>query len=149
MVRVPADEDRSGQPIEFLNGRFLCKVSGSQTRGGLCIFDTLRTRPGGPPLHFHADVDEWFLVVAGEFLFQIGDQRLALGPGDSVLGPRGVPHAFMNRTETGRLTIAFHPAGTMEEFFRIGAERSPLSPSQFDALSSQHGMTVVGPPLAG
>jgi mannose-6-phosphate isomerase-like protein (cupin superfamily) len=142
------DEDRFGLPFAFLNGTFFRKVSGAETQGGIFIVDTIRSTPGGPPLHVHADIDEWFLVTEGDFIVQVGEDQFRLGPGDCVLGPRGTPHAFRNVSETGRMMLVFHPAGSMEAFFRIGSERGPLSPREFSDLSSLHGMTVVGPPLA-
>ena len=34
--------------------------------------------PGGPPLHYHLAQEEWFYVMEGEVLFQVGDKRLTL-----------------------------------------------------------------------
>jgi mannose-6-phosphate isomerase-like protein (cupin superfamily) len=145
---VREGEALGGQAFGFLNGAFHLKVSGADTHGGLCAYDTLRSEPGGPPLHVHASQDEWFLVTEGTFVVRVGDVTHSLGPGDSVLGPRGVPHAFRNTSQTGRIMVAFFPAGTMEEFFRQGSDLSPLTPAAFAELSSRHGMTVVGPPLS-
>lgn len=145
---VRAGKGLRGETFGFLNGAFLLKVSGADTGGGLCAYDTLRDAPGGPPLHVHAAQDEWFLVTEGAFEVRVGEVTHLLGPGDSVLGPRGVPHAFRNTSPSGRLMVAFFPAGTMEAFFREGSEQGPLSPAAFAELSSQHGMTVVGPPLS-
>lgn len=142
---VKAGDDRFEAPVRFLNGRFDCKVSASDTDGALCVFDTYRFKSGGPPLHVHLEQDEWFLVLDGEFKFQVGDQMHHLAAGDSIFGPRRVPHAFRSLTETGRLMITFQPAGTMEAFF--AAEMvDPLSEA-FRDLSRRHGMEVVGPPL--
>ncbi|MCX5493248.1 cupin domain-containing protein [Kaistia dalseonensis] len=114
----------------------------------MCAFDTLRFERGGPPLHIHHDQDEWFFVREGEFLFQVGTERFRLGPGDSILGPRGVPHAFANWSPTGRLMVLFQPAGLMEAFFRAGsAIGKAMTPERFATLSREHGMEVVGPPL--
>src|SRR5918993_5717979 len=55
---VSEGADRFGSPAFFLNGRFDCKVSGQDTDGRLCIFDTVRTHTGGPPLHYHEDQEE-------------------------------------------------------------------------------------------
>jgi len=145
---VLKDQDRVGDPIRFLNGNFFCKVSAADTHGEICVFDTVRTVRGGPPLHFHHAQDEWFFVTEGEFDIQIGDAVHRLREGDAVLGPRLVPHAFVNITETGRLLVMFSPAGTMETFFREGSRRGPLSATEFASLSEEHGMTVVGPPLS-
>ncbi len=136
-----------GQAFEFLNGAFHLKVSGKDSFGAACIYDTLRSEPGGPPLHVHAAQDEWFYVTEGAFDIRVGDTVHHLGPGDSVLGPRGVPHAFRNTSQTGRIVVAFFPAGSMESFFHEGSALSPLTPASFAELSQRHGMTVVGPPL--
>ena len=143
---VRANEDRFGRPLIFLNGSFNTKVSAVDNDGALCVIDTVRSGRGGPPLHFHHEQDEMFFVQEGQFRFQIGDELSDLGPGDFIFGPRRVPHAFVNLSDTGRLLIAYQPAGTMEAFFAAGL-RDPRS-EEFKVLSRQHGMEVVGPPLA-
>lgn len=140
-------EDASGTAFAFLNGEFHLKVSGKDCNGGLCIFDTIRHSPGGPPLHLHHDQDEWFFVTEGLFEVQVGEATHVLAPGDSIVGPRGIPHTFRNTSPTGRLIVGFTPAGSMEAFFAEGAAQGPLSPAAFAELSARHGMTVVGPPL--
>ena len=142
---VRAEEDRFLAPLRFLNGRFDCKVSGRDTGGALCVIDTFRMGRGGPPLHLHHHQNEWFFVQEGTFRFHVGGETLLLKEGDSIFGPCGVPHAFVNLSETGRLLIAFQPAGTMEAFFAAGL-LDPMS-EQFRELSRRHGMDVVGPPL--
>ncbi|MDB5538533.1 MAG: Cupin 2 conserved barrel domain protein [Devosia sp.] len=143
---VRSGEDRAASPLKFLNGRFDCKISAADTDGALCAYDTYRFKPGGPPLHVHFEQDEWFVVLEGEFKFQIGDETRYLKAGDSILGPRRVPHAFRNISETARMLITFQPAGTMEEFFSSGMV-DPTSQA-FRDLSLAHGMEVVGPPLS-
>jgi mannose-6-phosphate isomerase-like protein (cupin superfamily) len=139
------DQDRFGAPIGFLNGRFDLKLASADTDGALCLIDTVRTGRGGPPLHRHFEQDEMFLVLDGQFSFQIGTDVFEAGPGDFVFAPRLLPHAFANRSETGRLLVMFQPAGTMEAFFAAG----PLDPTSeaFRERSRAHGMEVVGPPL--
>ncbi len=144
---VSEGADRFGGPTFFLNGRFDCKVSGRDTDGRLCIFDTVRTHRGGPPLHYHYDQEEWFFVREGEFLFQIGGDIVRLKAGDSILGPRGLPHTFANVTDTARLLIVFQPAGSMEEFFRQGSLIKQPTRKDLIALHRLHGMEIVGPPL--
>jgi len=82
--QVLCDEDRSGVDLRYLNGRFDCKVSSKDTGGDLCIYDTLRTTKGGPPLHYHRAQDEWFFIREGEFVFQVGANVFRLKAGDSV-----------------------------------------------------------------
>ena len=142
---VLAGEDRFKAPVRFLNGRFDCKVSGSDSGGAFCVFDTFRTGRGGPPMHFHLEQDEWFFVMDGEIQFHVGDETRLLKAGDSIFGPRRVPHAFACLSETSRMMIAYQPAGTMETFFAAG-RLDPMSEA-FRELSRRHGMEVVGPPL--
>jgi mannose-6-phosphate isomerase-like protein (cupin superfamily) len=146
--QVGADADRFGETLRYLNGRFDCKVSAADTGGDLCIYDTFRTGKGGPPLHLHHDQDEWFFVREGEFVFQVGGDRFRLKAGDSLFGPRKVPHAFANVTETGTLMIAYQPAGTIEQFFLDGSLiANPPTATELQALYRKHRLEIVGPPL--
>ena len=145
-IFVQRDRDRFDRPVQFLNGRFDPKVSTDDSGGKIFIIDTVRSGHGGPPLHYHHEQDEWFLVQEGNFRFQIGEASYELGPGDCLLGPKGVPHAFLNLTSAARLLVAFMPAGSMEAFF-AHAMLDPRS-EEFRALSRKHGMEVVGPPLS-
>ena len=148
------DEEARRPVYRYLGGVFECKVSAADTGGEFCVFDTLRLERGGPGRHVHAHQDEWFYVVRGEFLFEIGEEQLRLGPGDSALGPRGVPHAFARvGEETGQLLIVFQPAQRIEELFEeaaamIGHGGMPDNfVEQFSALVRKYDIEVVGPPL--
>jgi quercetin dioxygenase-like cupin family protein len=84
--------------------------------------------------------------MEGELLFQIGDRRMQLKVGDSVLAPRKVPHTFTAvGTRPGKLLIAFSPAGKMEQFFRDATRKD--APPQDAAFYRKYGMEVVGPPI--
>ena len=97
----------------------------------------------------HEAQDEWFYVVAGRYLVEVDGLLHRLGPGDSVLAPRGLPHTWaLEGDEAGRLLIAFQPAGSMEEFFAATSGMGGMpSPDVLAPLFAEHGMTVVGPPL--
>lgn len=102
-----------------MGGRFDLKVGGRDTGGDLCIYDTFRESKGGPALHRHYFQDEWFYVIRGEFIAQVGDETVSLRSGDSAFAPRKVPHSFANIGEgEGQLLVLFQPAGTMEDFFK-------------------------------
>lgn len=144
---LAADDDRFNAPLGFLNGQFFLKVSASDTDGNLTVYDTGRTERGGPPMHLHHSQDEWFFVREGQFVVRIGDVDYHLGPGDSILAPRNIPHAFANVSNTGRLMIMFQPAGTMEAFFTEASLLTDNSPPKMQALFRAHGMEITGPPL--
>lgn len=60
--------------------------------------------PGtGLPLHSH-NVEESVLILEGEAVAEIGDQRFDLVAGEATWVPAGVPHRFFNRGE-GRMRI--------------------------------------------
>ncbi|GLC24213.1 cupin domain-containing protein [Roseisolibacter agri] len=49
--------------------------------------------------HAHADEDELFLVMRGQLVIQLEDGEVVLGPGQSVVVPRGVRHNPMAAEE--------------------------------------------------
>ncbi len=116
----------------------------------LFVLENTFLAPGGPARHLHYEQEEWFYIVAGSFLFEIGSERFLLQPGDSLLAPRRVPHvwAFVGEPPgPGRILIAFLPAGQMEAFFRE-VTRASAMPPQDPALWRAHGMELLGPPLS-
>ncbi len=120
-----------------------------QDGGGLLILENTFHQPGGPARHLHHEQDEWFYAVEGEFIIEVGSERLKLKPGDSLLAPRGVPHvwAYVGGGARGRMLITFMPAGKMEAFFREVTKANAMPP-QDPALWRDHGMELLGPPLA-
>lgn len=124
------------------------KVSGQDTGGRLGVFEYVGRLPGGPPLHLHHDQDEIYLVQKGEYLFQVGEARTVVGSGGAIFLPRGVPHAFAQLGDTGRMLFMFSPAGDMEDYFRALAQlQGPPSPEEEAALFAAHGMRLIGPPI--
>lgn len=150
--RVGAEEDRLGEELLIMGGRFDLKVSTKDTGGDLCIYDTRRSSKGGPALHLHHAQDEWFYIVRGEFIAKVGDDVLRLGPGDSAFAPRKVPHTFAMVGEgEGQMLVLFQPAGSMEAFFRDMAKLGRGIPANMESelkkLFEAHEMKVMGPPL--
>jgi mannose-6-phosphate isomerase-like protein (cupin superfamily) len=125
------------------------KLSTRETDGGLFVVENSFHEKGGPARHLHHDQDEWFFALEGEFRFEIGQEHLTLKSGDSVLGPRRVLHvwAYTGAGGTGRILIAFAPAGKMEDFFREITKANAMPP-QDPGLWRAYGMELVGPPLA-
>ena len=145
---VKSGADRDNQPFQFLDATFQVKVSGKDNEGRCVIFDTLRPAKVGPRLHLHIDCDEWFFVREGEFKFKTGEEVIHLQPGDSLLIPRNMPHAFVKTSEgTARLIVMHQPAGTMEEYFRTAAQLTNQSPEARTKFAEQHGMRILGPSL--
>ncbi len=122
------------------------KVAG-QGGDGLFVIENTFHAKGGPARHLHYRQDEWFYVVAGEFLMEVGEQRFVLHPGDALLAPRNVPHVWAYVGDaTGRILVTFMPAGKMEAFFREVTKANAMPP-QDPELWRAHGMELLGPPL--
>ncbi len=123
------------------------KVVPNDTRDLLIIENEFHGK-GGPARHLHYDQDEWFYAVTGEFIVEVGPERTRLGPGDSLLAPRRVPHAWAHVGDGhGRMLISFCPAGQMEAFFREVTKANAMPPLEPD-LWRAHGMELLGPPLS-
>jgi mannose-6-phosphate isomerase-like protein (cupin superfamily) len=125
------------------------KVSTNDSDGDLFVFEHADMGKGGPPRHFHYEQDEWFRAVKGEFLFEVGDERFTLRPGDSLFAPRMVPHVWAYTGDNpGTLLLAVQPAGSLEAFFMQSAKLTrPPAPEEAARQFAAHGMKVVGPPL--
>jgi mannose-6-phosphate isomerase-like protein (cupin superfamily) len=125
------------------------KVVGGATEGGLLILEQVDEREGGPPKHVHPSQDEWFYVIVGDYVVEVGEERFTLGPGDSVLAPRGVPHVWAHvGAGLGRMLVGFHPAGEMEAFFARATQLAGIPPGpELGELFAEHGMQLLGPPL--
>jgi len=150
--KVEAGKDRYQEELLIMGGQFDCKVSGKDTDGDLCIYDTVRQEKGGPTLHLHYNQDEWFYIIKGEFIVKVGDDLLHLKAGDSAFAPRKIPHAFAMVSEgEGQMLVLFQPAGSMEDYFlqvsKIGSSIKDQQEHGSGDLMKSHGMEVVGPPL--
>lgn len=149
-VRVPVDQDRFGKRREVFG--FLpidVKVAGTDTDGRLLLIEQIDTVKGGPPRHFHHSQEEWFYVVEGSYVIEVGEERFEMKRGDSVLAPRGIPHVWAHVGDTlGRMLIGFQPAGRMGSFFSEATKLTgvPAGP-ELARLFHDHDMDVVGPPL--
>ena len=141
---VPAGQDRFGQAHTMGFSSLLFKVSTGETGGGLFLIEHTHLLPGGPALHLHLYQEEWFYVMEGKVAFQVGEQRLELNPGESVLAPRRVPHTFSSVSAgPSRMMIAFCPAGKMEKYFRDAAD--PKTPQGEAEYLRHYDMELIGP----
>jgi quercetin dioxygenase-like cupin family protein len=102
VVRVDDLED--GGTVQF---------TGAEHGAGVSFFIS-RTPPGrGPGLHRHP-YEETFIVEAGRIRFTVGDDVIEAGPGDIVVAPAAVPHAFVVVGDEPIRSINIHPVETME-----------------------------------
>jgi mannose-6-phosphate isomerase-like protein (cupin superfamily) len=145
--KVAADEDRFGKARSIGLSSTAFKVATEDTRGALFLMEQRSTKPGGPPLHLHHGQDEFWYVMAGDYMFQVGSDHYQAHAGDCLLGPREIPHAWaFIGSSPGRLLVGFTPANIIQEYF----ER-PRTPGVYltDAATYHaYGMELLGPPLS-
>ena len=150
---VRAGEGRpGGQWLVHGEKAFSTKVSGADLGKTYAAIE-VHTPPGlGPELHVHLGQNELFFVLRGSIGIQYGSEKTILKPGDALMLPANVPHAYVTLgTQPAHMLVVFDPAGDIEGFF---AEYAPLvsvagEPDQKKLAEAyaKHGMKVVGPPL--
>src|SRR3954447_8040523 len=127
-----------GRQVRFQGFGTRYVVTAEQTGGAFAVVEhDLAPRQLGAPTHTHEREDEISHVTAGRLGVQIGDDVLEAGPGDTVVKPRGIPHAFWNPgDEPVRFLEMITPAG-FEHYF---AELAPIfnagGPPDFAALGA-------------
>ncbi len=147
---VPNAEDRYAFKRVLPNGTTAFKVSSKDCRNDFFAMEHHHTAKGGPPRHLHHNEDEWFYVLEGEYVVEVGGQLHTLKAGDSILGPRGLSHAFAYiGTTSGRLLITYAPAGKMEEFFNSRDHTTTGRSTYVFEAARMHafGMELLGPPI--
>jgi mannose-6-phosphate isomerase-like protein (cupin superfamily) len=93
---VPAGGSRFRRQHEIRLTRTVIdiKVSTLDTDSGLSVAEITSLDKGGPARHLHHEQEEWFYVLEGEYVIEVGEERYEPGPGDSILAPRKVAHAW-------------------------------------------------------
>jgi len=146
-IRVASGADRFGETRGLGISTIEFKIATADAGGGLFILENVFRAKGGPARHLHHDQDEWFHILEGEFLMEVGSDRTTLKPGDSLLAPRKVPHVWAHvGSGLGRILVIFTPAGKMEAFFREVTKANAMPP-QDPKVWQAHGMELLGPPL--
>lgn len=140
---IGAGEDRYGHPHSLGISSIGFKVVPGETGGGLFVIEHTHLGPGGPPLHLHWNQEEFFYVLEGAVAFQVGEQRVELSEGESVLAPRRIPHTFSSLRPSSRMLIAFTPAVKMEDYFRDAELHRELAFKP--EFMARYDMKFVGP----
>ena len=121
----------------------------ADTSGAYTAFEVCNTPGGGPPLHFHPDLDETFYVLTGPYSFQIGPEQVTATDGAFLRASRGMPHAYRYDGDAeGRLLALFTPAWG-EAFFSALDQLSKAGKPSFEqivAVAAAHNVQLAGPP---
>jgi mannose-6-phosphate isomerase-like protein (cupin superfamily) len=116
---------RAADAVPLLRGPLgaLLLAGRADTAGGAAfVVHDLAPRALGSPIHTHRHEDEWSYVLEGEIGVEVGDTTTSARPGDLVLKPRGVPHAFWNATDEPARFLEVITPGGFEDYFVALAE---------------------------
>ena len=124
--------------------RVLADAESTDSRYGLV--DMIEVPSGDmPPLHVHHTHDEGFLLLDGHLTLFLPDREIELDPGDFVLAPHGVPHAYRAGPEPARWLVVSSPPG-FEGFVREVAALDEITPDVLDATAAGYDIEILGPP---
>jgi mannose-6-phosphate isomerase-like protein (cupin superfamily) len=131
--------------IPGLGNRYVLRGDG--TGGRFAILEhTISPRSLAAPTHVHEHEDEYSFVIAGRMGAQIGEVVVEAGPGDLVIKPRGIPHAFWNAgDEEARVLEIISPAGFEQYFADIARVLLVEDEPDFQALGAiqaRYGLTM-------
>ena len=69
-------------------------VSSAHSADAISLLE-FHARPGvTTPLHIHHTHDEVFRVLEGQVTWRVADNDLICDAGDTLLAPKGIPHAY-------------------------------------------------------
>lgn len=143
----------AGEAIWFNGGLVKVKAPGKWSDDAFSLCEI--RLPGGRATGLHTDSShETFYVLEGELLFHVDGEEHHASVGDTVGVRRGVPHAFVVRSESARFLVLNTP-GTHDRFFRAGghpasgddlADAPPPDLERTMAAAQPYGVDFLGPP---
>jgi quercetin dioxygenase-like cupin family protein len=138
---------------------------GDQPEGGFALVEhPIAPRGLAAPMHVHEREDEYSYVLEGEVGVQVGEDVVVGKPGDLILKPRGIWHAFWNAGDSpARVLEIISPAGFERYFVELAplfeTEGGPdfeaiarlqaryglqMDPNSIERLSREHGLEFPG-----
>lgn len=144
----------------FLDTHVRVRISGDNNSDEISVLEHHAYYGDSPPLHIHHTEDEVFVVLEGEFRFVIGSSEHRLKVGETILAPKGIPHAYRVESQQGGKWLTLTTGHDFENFVKAisrPAEENALPerhgpPSeefkkQLSAISAEYHIEIVGPPL--
>jgi len=141
--------------VWWKTGRVTVKAGPDETGNAFSQFEVDDPRGSGPPLHVHHNEDETFYILEGQVTMFVGDERIDLEAGDFCFGPRGIPHAYLVRSEHARMLVTISPSGSEQLFVSLGVPVTGAEPPtdtvmppmpEMARLFAAYGAEILGPP---
>ena len=136
-IVVRPDEGARVRGMEMVH-----KVDAGRLEGGLLVMEGGLAPGGLIPPHTHTREDECSYVIAGEVMFQVGEDVITATPGSYVIKPRGVPHAFWNCGSEPARVMELHVPATFARYYdevgAIFADSSMTEHERRETLEAHH-----------
>jgi quercetin dioxygenase-like cupin family protein len=127
-----------GKTVKFggLGTRYM--IEAARAGDGFALVEhPIDPRSLAAPMHTHRNEDEYSYVLEGVVGVQIGDEVLEGRPGDLIVKPRGVPHAFWNAGDVpARLLEIISPGGFEQYFEELAPLIGPDGPPDVEAIGA-------------
>lgn len=151
------DQPPADEAIWFLNGRLTVRRSAEAGPDRVAIIEQLLPEGDSPPVHMHAHEDEVFHILEGVVRFRVGETEVTAQAGETLIGPKGVPHSFRVESPHARLltfTVGGDFEGMVREMSRPAGDGLPPpaepGPELIEALAAacaRHSIAILGPPM--
>jgi mannose-6-phosphate isomerase-like protein (cupin superfamily) len=154
----PSITTHADRPTYWVVGdRYIFLLTAKETGGQFSLFEfTVPPERGSPP-HVHHNEDETFVILEGEAEFTVAGQSHHVGKGQTVFGPRNVPHNFRNVGSVPLRMIVMTTPGGLDEFFAAAGTPAPdqttLPPPPTEAdkqrmlsVAARYGIELLPPP---
>lgn len=135
-----------GAAWNVMGTQMFCKIRSEETGGAYSMLENIVAPQQGPPPHIHADEDEIFLVIEGEFEITCGERTFVARKGDVAVLPRRVPHAFRNIGEAdGKLWVMITPGGFEKFFEEVSREITTMPPDveKIESIAGKHNLKFL------
>jgi quercetin dioxygenase-like cupin family protein len=125
-------------------------LGSAETQGAFSILDYRAPAGFGVPRHTHHREDEVLHVISGQSVVWTPEHSSIIGPGDTILLPKGIPHAWQSYGDQPvHFAVTVAPSG-FESYFPGIIDRNFVL-SDIDGLTkllAELGIDVFGPPLS-
>jgi quercetin dioxygenase-like cupin family protein len=144
------EECAIGAPIRMIGNILFPKLAAGDGGSSISVLQNTVSPGNGPPLHAHP-FEEFFYILEGTFLFEIGGVPLQAAPGDFVHVPGNAPHVFQNTSDRdGKVLLIARPGGVEKYFAEVAAQfiHDPNDLAALQAIGLRYGIRILGPPIA-
>ena len=103
-------------------------LDSAQSNGQLLLTRSNPVHGEAVPLHRHTHEDETFVILEGEMVVWVGDQRQEVRAGDVAFLPREIPRTYTVTSETAKMLVIVTPGGLEAGFRGAGWDLSKPMP---------------------